>query len=205
MRIIGGVLKGQRLLCPRGQKVRPTTDRAKEALFQILEARHGFDWPKVQVMDLFAGSGALGIEALSRRARRAFFVERDRQALYVIEKNLESCRLGNKATLIRQDVFSFLRRKAFKPPIKPVSLVLADPPYGKGYSKRLLDLIARTNGLVANGGIIVVEEDKRADLLVAVPGSHMKLELLEKRSFGDTAFFFYSATAQGEDNGLCPE
>lgn len=125
MRVVGGSLSGRRLMAPtpgKGPEVtRPTTDKVREALFNALTSRDAV--ADRAVLDLFAGSGALGIEALSRGARQCTFVERDRRAVDALRKNLHHLDLTDRATVVMGDVMSQLER------LGPVDLVLADPPY----------------------------------------------------------------------------
>ena len=130
MRIIAGRWRGRRLKTLGGRAVRPTTDRVREAWMSAL-ARSVVD---ARVLDLFAGSGALGLEALSRGAAHVTFVERSRRAAEVIRANIELLGAGDECTVVGDDVFRFLRRLP-----EPVDLVLADPPYGAGDAARLVE------------------------------------------------------------------
>ncbi len=130
MRIIAGRWKGHGLKALRGRSVRPTTDRVREAWMSAL----GGDVTGASVLDLFAGSGALGLEALSRGADRVVFVERSRGALRVLRANIERLHAGDQARVVTEDVFRFLRRVD-----EPYDIALADPPYGSGYASRLVE------------------------------------------------------------------
>lgn len=131
MRIIAGRWKGHGLKTLRGRDVRPTTDRVREAWMSALGARvHD-----ARVVDLFAGSGALGLEALSRGAESVVSVERSRRALSVIEANVERLGAGDEVRIVADDVFRFLGRLE-----EPFDLALADPPYGTGAAARLVEL-----------------------------------------------------------------
>jgi 16S rRNA (guanine966-N2)-methyltransferase len=131
MRIIAGEWGGRRIKAPGGRGVRPTTDRTREAWMSILGARI----PGARVLDLFAGSGALGLECLSRGAREVVFVEKVRGALGALERNVNELGAGERARIIRGDAFRYLEGLA------PLSfdLALADPPYDRGYAARLLE------------------------------------------------------------------
>ena len=132
MRIIAGQWGGRRIQAPKGKDVRPTTDRTREAWMSILGERI----PGARVLDLFAGSGALGLECLSRGAREAVFVERARGALRALEANVKALEAGDRVRIVRGDAFSYvagLEAGAF-------DLALADPPYDRGYAARLLGL-----------------------------------------------------------------
>lgn len=128
MRIIAGEWGGRRLKSLQGRNVRPTSDRVREAWMSSIAPR----LPDARVLDLFAGSGALGLEALSRGAREAVFVERARGALEVLSGNVELLEAGGRARIIREEVFSFLEKDVF------FDIVLADPPYDRGMAARLL-------------------------------------------------------------------
>jgi len=132
MRIIAGRWKGRRLKAPRGKGVRPTSDRVREAWMSAM----GADVMDARVLDLFAGSGALGLEALSRGAARLVFVERARGALGVIRANVELVGAGAECTVVASDVFAFLRAREKGEEV--FDLALADPPYGTGDAARLV-------------------------------------------------------------------
>ncbi len=175
--------------------VRPTTDRVKESLFQILETSFGVDWRKRQVVDLFAGSGTLGMEALSRGARSAIFVERERQPAQALKENLNRCEVASRARLIRKDVFRVLKTGSLFRSGQKVDLswlVFADPPYGRGLSSRLLQMISETGGGLGEDDMVVVEESSKEDLAAAFHGAALGLELKDRRVYGDTAIFFYA-------------
>jgi 16S rRNA (guanine966-N2)-methyltransferase len=166
LRVVAGTFRGRRLSAPRGTRTRPTADRVREALFSMLGDVGG-----ARVLDLYAGSGALGIEALSRGADSAVFVERDAQAVATIERNLAS--LGLDAPVARQDVLRFLARAdgAF-------DLVFCDPPYDSA-SRLAGPLAERLPALTAEDARIVTESDKRNPLELPFP-------LLVERAYGDT-------------------
>lgn len=190
MRITGGVLRGRRLSCPRGRIVRPTTDRVREALFDILSSKYIESWEKVRVADLFAGTGALGLEALSRGTRACFFVEKNRSSLEILRKNLALAKGLNCTLRVRPtDVYSFLKKVWKEEDGFSADVVFADPPYAKGHMKRLLTALSRDDSLLADDAIIAIEEDKR-EFFSNLPG----LRLLEKRVYGDTALFFIKRT-----------
>jgi 16S rRNA (guanine966-N2)-methyltransferase len=167
VRVIAGAFKGRTLHAPRGQRTRPTADRVREALFSMLGPLDG-----VRVLDLFAGSGALAIEALSRGAAEAVLVERDPRAVAAIERNLEP--LGAAATVRRRDVLDYLR----DPAEGPFDLVFADPPYDAA-SRLGRHLSQRLTALLVADGRIVTESDKRNPLMLDLP-------LLRQRDYGDT-------------------
>jgi 16S rRNA (guanine966-N2)-methyltransferase len=166
LRVVAGTYKGRRLAAPRGTRTRPTADRVREALFSMLGDVGG-----ARVLDLYAGSGALGIEALSRGADSAVFVERDAQAVATIERNLAA--VGAEATVLRQDALRFLARAdgAF-------DLVFCDPPYDSA-SRLAGPLADRLPALIAEDARIVTESDKRNPLVLPFP-------LVVERAYGDT-------------------
>jgi 16S rRNA (guanine966-N2)-methyltransferase len=173
MRVIAGRLGGRRLRAPRGAHVRPTSDRVREAIFAMLASVEG-----AVVLDLFAGTGALGIEALSRDAGRATFVERDRATAGVLRENLEALGLGPDIAEVRAcDAIQALR--AARERDEKYDLVFIDPPYrGAGaWSGRLVETLPP---LLAPGARIVVESDRRAPL-------ELETDLERDRLYGDTS------------------
>lgn len=166
MRVVAGEFKSRRLRAPRGKRTRPTADRVREALFSMLGDVSG-----ARVLDLYAGSGALGIEALSRGAASALFVERDPRAAAAIEWNLRS--LGLDQPVRRQDALRFLGRAE-----GTFDLVFCDPPYD--FVARIAGPLAeRLPALLARGARIVTESDKRSPLELPFP-------VLGERVYGDT-------------------
>jgi 16S rRNA (guanine966-N2)-methyltransferase len=166
LRVVAGQFKGRRLQAPRGTRTRPTADRVREALFSMLG-----DVTGARVLDLYAGSGALGIEALSRGAASAVFVDRDPQAVAAIERNLAA--IGVEAAVVRQDALRYLAG-----PDGPFELVFCDPPYDSA-SRLAGPLAERLPVLTADDARIVTESDKRNPLELPFP-------LLTERSYGDT-------------------
>ena len=154
MRIIAGSRKGARIFAPKGGETRPTGDRVREAMFNLIGPVDGFE-----VLDLFAGSGALGLEALSRGARHATFVERDRAAAETIVRNLEKLQLDD-ATVLREDAARKLAADAGSG--RRYDLVLIDPPY-RMLSRFLPPLARYLPTVVAPDGIVVVESDAREE------------------------------------------
>ena len=190
MRVISGVARGRRLEPLRTSPVRPTPDRVREALFSILTARlpePGLDGRCV--LDLFAGSGALGIEALSRGAARAVFVETDREAVRILRANLERCRLADRGCLVRADVPGWLGRARDNPAENggPFDLVLADPPYARDHHLPILETLGPP--LLADGALVVLEHETGTDL----PERAGALRRIDQRHYGRTALSFYRA------------
>lgn len=167
MRIVAGEFGGRRLHAPRGRGTRPTSDRVREALFAILGEVRG-----ARVLDLFAGSGALGIEALSRGAESALFVERDHAAAAAIRRNLDA--LGvHGAEVRRQDALRFLSACEGS-----FDLVFVDPPYDAA-SRLAGPLSTALPAVLAKDALIVTESSKRTPLELSLP-------LLRERTYGDT-------------------
>lgn len=183
MRIVAGRLRGRRIEGPRGGGVRPTSDRLRETLFNVLGQR----LDAIRVLDAFAGTGALGLEALSRGAAEVTFVERDRAALDVIEGNVAACQAGAACAVIRAD---FLRRDdprfARLTDRGPFDLVLLDPPYDL---EDLTAVLSGADALLAPGGRVVLEHSRRRESPQAV-GSLVRTRVLP---VGDGAISFYTS------------
>ena len=166
MRIIAGEWRGRKLAAPKGEGTRPTADRARETLFAMLTSRLG-DFEGLQVADLFAGSGALGLEALSRGAAHCLFVEQDRAAVDVIRANVAT--LGAQARS-RVEVGSVMQLRAAP---RPLDLILADPPYLSGAGEVALDRLLRL-GWIGPETWIAVETSFKED--VAIKGLEREAE-----------------------------
>lgn len=177
MRVISGAAKGVKLYCPDGFEVRPTADRIKESIFNIIQ----MDLPGAIVLDLFAGSGALGIESLSRGAEKVVFVDQSRKSIQFIKKNLIATKLFDKATIMCMPV-----KKALEKMDTPFDLIFMDPPYLKGYIIPTLQDIGFRN-LLKEEGIIVVEHDKR-DIL---PDTIDIFAIYKQKQYGRTTVSFY--------------
>ena len=204
MRIISGYARGLRLKSPQGQAIRPTSDRAREALFNIIDHRI----QDALVLDLFAGTGAFGIEALSRGARQSTFVDNSPNAIILIKKNLQlfqktlpvdlvkstlpnrvlSHSVPQPASVIKYD----LRRESFFikntgksfPPF--FDLIFLDPPYEKGLSLQTLTFLDKSDFLTESG-LLIAEERSEIEL----PDSFSTLTMVERRKYGETGFWFY--------------
>ncbi len=186
MRIVGGKFKGKTLAGPTSEATRPTSDRVRESIFNILA--HGisdFTLEDARVMDLFAGTGALGLEAISRGAKFCLFVEEDSGARGVIRNNADSCGVIGQCKIWRRDATDL----GPSAPQSPYNLVFVDPPYGKGLcEKGLQSLLA--GGWLAAGAIVVLEEAEKA-AVAEMAG----VELLDQRIYGDTQVRIYRFTS----------
>ncbi|MHB8808561.1 MAG: 16S rRNA (guanine(966)-N(2))-methyltransferase RsmD [Desulfobulbaceae bacterium] len=188
MRISGGTAKGRKLCSPKGAKdsIRPTSDRVREALFSIL----GEKVRGARVLDLFAGTGSLGLEALSRGAASALFVDQSPQALELIRTNLHHCFAPGQAELCRLDLgrsagFTSLARRLA--PGSRFDLVFLDPPYEKKLAEPALTMV-ETNALAAPGGFVIAEERWKVVLPDRVGG----LRLFLHRRYGETGIWLYT-------------
>ena len=180
MRIVGGRLRGRRLAAPSSAAVRPTGDRLRESLFNILAHAYGDPVSGARVLDLFAGAGALGLEALSRGAAFALFVDDGAEARALIRQNVEALGLGGATRIFRRDA----TRLGPVHPLAPFSLVFLDPPYGKGLAERAL-ASAREGGWLAPDALIVVEDAAQPGF--AAPEGFRELE---RRRYNDTELVF---------------
>lgn len=182
MRIISGQARGLKLIAPDGLDTRPTTDRVKESIFNLIIPYI----PANAVLDLFAGSGALGIEALSRRSDFGVFVESDKEAFKVINKNLEHSRFLEKSETILGDAISYLRRTD-----KKFDIVFLDPPYNTGLLTRAVDIIFERN-ILTPCGIIVAESEAGGEV---PPSSHF--DIIKQAKYGKTTVFILKRPEKG--------
>ena len=183
MRVIAGRLRGSVIRAPAVGVVRPTYDRVRESMFSIIEPF----LDEAAVLDLFAGSGSLGIESLSRGSNRATFVEVDGNVLGVLRKNVERLGLVEQCRLIRGDALVVLRRAV---PGGPFDIAFVDPPYSSGLAVGALELLAAA-GTLADEAIVVVEHAS-ADTMPEAVG---RLGLIRSRRYGSTAVDFYETRA----------
>ena len=180
MRVVGGRLKGRNIASPTTQAIRPTADRLREALFNILI--HAYESPiaDARVLDLFAGTGALGIEAVSRGAKFTLFVDNGSEARALLRNNVEALGLGGVTKVYRRDAADLGPAH----PVEPFSLVFLDPPYRMKLAEKALASL-RDGGWLTPGALLVVEEAKDAGF--AAPDG---FEELERRAYDDTEFTF---------------
>src|SRR6195256_5138581 len=183
MRVGSGRLKGRNLASPSSREIRPTADRLRESVFNILI--HAYDDPiqDARVLDLFAGTGALGIEAVSRGAAFTLFVDNGAEARALLRNNVEALGLGGVTKVYRRDATNLGPAH----PMEPFSLAFLDPPYGKGLADKAL-ISLRDGGWLTKGALVVVEEAKAA-AFAATEG----FTELERRAYDDTEFVFLRA------------
>ena len=180
MRVVGGRLRSRPIASPKSDSVRPTSDRLREALFNILAHSYGDPVTDARVLDLFAGTGAIGIEAISRGADYALFVDEGVEARALLRDNVESLGLGGVTRIFRRDA----SRLGLAHPLDPFSLVFLDPPYSKGLAEKSL-ISARDGGWLMPEALLVVEE--AADAGFKAPDGFAELE---RRRYDDTEFVF---------------
>ena len=160
MRVITGKARGVSLKTPDGMATRPTADRVKEALFSIIQ----FEIPGAKVLDLFGGTGQLGIEALSRDAKFAVFVDEREDACKLIRENLKRTRLENDARVVRSDYADFLKKCK-----ETFQIIFLDPPYAEKFLENAINLITEID-ILQTGGIIVTERPAEKELFLEIPG-----------------------------------
>ena len=177
MRIIAGRYRGKSLSSPSDTSIRPTADRVRESLFNLLASRLTGGFEGLRVLDLFAGTGALGLEALSRGAAGVVFVDTAAEARGLIREHIESFGVGGVAKLLRRDATSLGPAGT----LGPFHLVFIDPPYGRGLGEQALVALAQGNWL-AEGAVLVLEES--ADVAVALPPG---FRLEDRRRYGAAA------------------
>lgn len=180
MRIVGGEFRGRRLSGPKSDRIRPTSDRVRESLFNILSGM--VDLERQRVIDLFAGTGALGIEALSRGASFALFVEDGVEGRALLRQNIESLALAGRTKIFRRDA----TRLGPRGHLAPFSLAFLDPPYSRELGGRAIDELVSNDWLTSDA--MVVLEEKRDAISFAPEG----LREIDRRNFGDTAIAFYA-------------
>lgn len=183
MRVVGGEFRGRPLATPRDQSIRPTTDRAREAVFNVLAHRFGEKLQGARVLDLFAGTGALGLEALSRGASYAVFIEESAEGRGLIRSNVEAFGLTGRTKIFRRDATKLGEAGT----IAPFGLLFADPPYGKGLGEQALQS-ARAGGWLLSGALCVVEETAAVPFH---PGEGFSV--LDERNYGETVIRFIEA------------
>jgi 16S rRNA (guanine966-N2)-methyltransferase len=187
VRIVGGRLRGRLLEGPASRAIRPTSERLRESIFDILIHRHAGVVEGARVVDLFAGSGALGIEALSRGAKFALFVDNGPEARALLRANVEGFALGGVTRIWRAD--ATLLGKA--PAGPPFTLAFLDPPYDKGLAGPALAGLVE-GGWLASGALVVVEESAEAEI-----GAPTALRIVDERVYGETKVVFLAYSDEG--------
>lgn len=183
MRITGGKGRGRRLTVPAGDRVRPTSDKVKQALFNILGERV----PGARFLDLFAGAGGIGLEALSRDASEVVFVDSSRESLLAIRRNIEALDCSDRAVVIAARAESFLRR-----PAGPYDIIVLDPPYRMELAPLLAQIAGA--GMLKPEGVVVAEHFKKQRSPERAGG----LELYREAVYGDTVLAFYRTGKRDE-------
>ena len=180
MRITTGQLKGRQLLFPKSKQVRPTSEKVRKAIFDVL----GDFVEDKNVLDLFSGSGALGLEALSRGARKVFFVEKRKESLLAIRKNICALKVQDKSNVIAGDVFASFSRLERKN--EKFEVIIADPPYYEGLARKCLLEICRYD-IVNPPTVIIIEHNKKDEL----PKQQENYLLWQLKKYGDTFVSMY--------------
>lgn len=180
MRIIGGQAKGIRLKSLKGLNTRPTSDRVKESIFNII-APYIYN---ARVLDLFSGTGNLGIESISRGAKKAYLIEKNRKCIAIINDNITKTKFNDKIKIYIQDVISAI--KLFGEKNEEFDIIFMDPPYLKNFVIPSLKEISKNN-ILSNNGIIIVEHDLKDDL----PKKVENLEIFKEKKYGNTKISFY--------------
>ena len=181
MRIVGGEFRGRNLAAPKTNSIRPTIDRTRESLFNILSHAYPESLDGTRVLDVFAGTGAVGLEALSRGCRVALFVENGVEGRGLLWENIDALGLHGRARILRRDA----TKLGGVNNIEPFDLLFADPPYGQGHGEKAF-AAAHAGGWLTPGALAILEE--RGDVAVTVDAA---FKLLERRIFGDTKMHFY--------------
>jgi 16S rRNA (guanine966-N2)-methyltransferase len=181
VRIVGGEFRGRHLATPKTDEIRPTTDRVRESLFNILSHAYPESLEGTRVLDMFAGTGAVGIEALSRGCKQALFIEMGVEGRGLLRTNIETLGLTGRAKIFRRDATDMGQAGTQE----PFHLAFADPPYGKGLGEKAIASAALGSWLVP-GALVILEE--RSDVVPQLPTG---FAFLEKRAFGETTMHFY--------------
>ncbi len=191
MRIISGKCKGRKLIQIQGNDIRPTSDRVREAIFNIL----GPAIKNTKVLDLFAGTGAMGLEALSRGADHAVFVDAAPSSCTIIQKNIDLCKMRDQALLVHHDIICLPLSKTLGTP--PFDLIFVDPPYGKGYVETTLGKAGFID-LLAPTGILVIEQSFKESLTKPING----LDIYRQKKYSKTfiSFLRKETMNKGSDN-----
>lgn len=181
MRIITGKLRGMKLFSPTNTDIRPTADRVKESVFNIL----GFNFESTMVLDLFSGTGNLGLEAWSRGAEHVLFVDKSRGSINLLKKNIEKASVGEMVSFIQADVLKYI--KILFEQEKKFDYIFADPPYNKGHLKFVIEELDKYDILTPKGTIIIEHAyEEFVDLIIL-----NRLSLFRKEKYGETQVSFF--------------
>ena len=186
MRIIAGISRGRKLVSLKDSSIRPTGDRVKEALFSMIDAH----LPGSRVLDLFAGTGSLGLEALSRGAEFATFVESSRKSLEVLNKNIKLTEFQAQSEVIHQD--ALIAAAAFGKSGRVFDIIFVDPPYMENLYEKVLSSIGNY-GIIRNGGLVVVEHPAA----MAINEAKVRFTPVRSKRYGNTAISIYT---RGDDH-----
>lgn len=186
MRVITGTAKGVVLKTPEGMLTRPTAERVKEALFSAIQ----FEIPGARVLDLFAGTGQLGLEALSRGAKEAVFVDMRKEACAIVRENIRRTHFDSQAQVVQSDYLSYLERKG-----RPFSIIFLDPPYAEVFLENALKRISEID-ILMNGGIIVTERPVGKEL----PGDYPGLTRSRDYKYGKTLITIFRKESAEADS-----
>jgi len=187
VRIVGGELRGRPLATPRTQDIRPTTDRTRESLFNILSHKYPEALDGGRVLDCFAGTGAVGLEAVSRGATHALFVETSVEGRGLIRTNIETLGLQGRTRILRRDATDL----GSSGNLDPFDLLFVDPPYEQGLGEKAM-AAAALGGWLKQGALAVLEERASVD-----PRPMDGFKLLDSREFGETRMHFYRYSSEG--------
>lgn len=179
MRIISGICRGRKLFSPKGRDIRPTADRIRESVFNILEPRA----KNALVLDLFAGTGALGLEALSRGAAHAVFVDMSAASCSIVQQNIDHCRFSEKSRVFRRDIFK--QALPLSVTASSFDLIFMDPPYHKNHVKTLVETY-QISALLTDGGMIVAEHAAKEILPDILNG----LDIFQQKKYSGTTVSF---------------
>lgn len=188
MRIISGHARGKQLAIFQGKEIRPTSDRVRGSIFSILTSRLG-GFNELRVLDLFAGTGAMGLEALSRGAGQTVFIDSGRQSHQLLEKNCQNCGFTAKSRRIVSDVQKALPRQT-----QPFDVIFLDPPYRQGLVDNVIQAISELD-LLKPGGIICAEEDKS----YPVSDTIGQYEQIDHRIYGSTAIYLFTTACASQE------
>ncbi len=183
MRVISGTARGRRLVSFRGDTIRPTADKVKGSIFNIIASNFG-PFENMEVLDLFSGTGNLGIEALSRGADKAVFVDENRGSINILKENIGICGLAERSEIIQATVESGI--KILSKRGTRFNLVFLDPPYGKGLVEKTMEEIV-SRDILEDGAVVIAEHSLREQPLIEYDG----LTLTDRRKYGDTEISFY--------------